>query len=110
MTTRRSFLARSALAAATFTAAARAWGADASPALLERARALLARAPLIDTHNDLPSMFLEANGGDISKFDLGQRQPALCADVPSLREGGVGAQYWSIYVESATQNTHVSLH
>jgi membrane dipeptidase len=110
MTTRRSFLARSALAAATFTAAARAWGADAPPALLERARALLARAPLIDTHNDLPSMFLEANGGDISKFDLGQRQPALCADVPSLREGGVGAQYWSIYVESATQNTHVSLH
>ena len=110
MTTRRVFLAQSALAAATFTAAARAWSADASPVLLERARALLAKAPLIDTHNDLPSMFLDANGGDLTKFDLSQRQPALCADVPSLREGGVGAQYWSIYVESATQNTHVSLH
>jgi membrane dipeptidase len=110
MTTRRVFLAQSALVAATVAAAVRAWSAETSPALLERARALLAKAPLIDTHNDLPSMFLDANGGDLSKFDLGQRQPALCADVPSLREGGVGAQYWSIYVESATQNTHVSLH
>ena len=35
---------------------------------------------------------------------------SLCADVPSLREGRVGAQYWSIFVESATQKTHVSLH
>jgi membrane dipeptidase len=78
--------------------------------LLERARLLLERATLIDTHNDLPSMIIEANGGDVSKFDLNVRQPALCADVPSLREGRVAAQYWSIFVESATQNEHVSLH
>jgi membrane dipeptidase len=111
MTTRREFLARTALGAAALTPAARALADDApSPALLERARALLEKAPLIDTHNDLPSMFLELNGGDVSKFDLAQRQPALCADVPALREGRVGAQYWSIFVESATQKTHVSLH
>ncbi|HEY6124667.1 MAG TPA: dipeptidase [Steroidobacteraceae bacterium] len=116
MTTRREFLARSSMSAAAhgaaMTVAARALGADAaaSPALLERARALLAKAPLIDTHNDLPSMFLDANGGDITPFDLAQRQPKLCADIPSLREGRVGAQYWSIYVDSATQNTQVSLH
>jgi membrane dipeptidase len=55
-------------------------------------------------------MFLELNGGDVSKFDLGQRQVTLCADVPALREGRVGAQYWSIFVESATQKTHVSMH
>jgi membrane dipeptidase len=70
----------------------------------------LDKAPLIDTHNDLPSMYLELNGGDVSKFDLNVRQPTLCADIPALREGRVGAQYWSIFVESATQNTHVSLH
>jgi membrane dipeptidase len=115
MTTRREFLARSALGAAALTTAARAMSADAtagaaSPALLERARALLEKAPLIDTHNDLPSMFLERNGGDVSKFDLGLRQATLCADVPALREGRVGAQYWSIFVESATQKTHVSMH
>jgi len=111
MTTRREFLV--AVNAAALTTAAHALAADAdtaSPALLERARALLAKAPLIDTHNDLPSMLLDANGGDTGKLDLARRQPTLCADIPSLREGGVGAQYWSIFVESATQNTHVSLH
>jgi membrane dipeptidase len=80
------------------------------PALLERARSLLEQAPLIDTHNDLPTMFIEMSGGDLSPFDLAVRQPTLCADMPSLREGMVGAQYWSIFVESATQKTHVSLH
>ncbi|PYT20338.1 MAG: membrane dipeptidase [Acidobacteria bacterium] len=78
--------------------------------MLERARTLLKQAPLIDAHNDLPSMFLELNGGDLTKFDLSKVQTALCADVPRLREGGVGAQYWSVYVDSGTQRTHVSLH
>jgi membrane dipeptidase len=112
MTTRREFVSHAALSAVALSTAARTLAADASPnaALLDRARTLLERAPLIDTHNDLPSMFIELNGGDVTKFDLGVRQPALCADVPALREGGVGAQYWSIFVESATQNTHVSLH
>ena len=36
--------------------------------------------------------------------------PKLCADTLRLREGGVGAQYWSVFVESATQKTHTSLH
>jgi len=112
MTNRRAFLVRSALSAAalTMTPCARAVAGEASPALLERARALLAKAPLIDTHNDLASMFLELTAGDLTKFDLALRQPALCADVPALREGRVGVQYWSIFVESATQKTHVSLH
>jgi len=78
--------------------------------LLERARSLLEQAPLIDTHNDLPTMFIELSSGDLTRFDLAVRQPALCADIPALREGRVGAQYWSIFVESATQKSHVSLH
>jgi len=115
MTSRREFISNAALTAVAMGAASRTLAADASPgeaspALLERARSLLDKAPLIDTHNDLPSMFLELNGGDVSKFDLAVRQPTLCADVPALREGRVGVQYWSIFVESATQNTHVSLH
>jgi membrane dipeptidase len=111
MTTRREFVSAAA-ATAAFGTVAGALAADAATgaALLERARSLLDKAPLIDTHNDLPSMIIEANGGDVSKFDLNVRQPTLCADVPSLREGRVGAQYWSIFVESATQNDQVSLH
>jgi membrane dipeptidase len=81
----------------------------ASPALLDRARKLLQEAPLIETHNDLPTMLLEA-GGDLTKLDLEKVQPTLCADVPRLRQGCVGAQYWSVWVASATQKTHSSLH
>jgi peptidyl-prolyl cis-trans isomerase A (cyclophilin A) len=39
---------------------------DADPALLARARAILERAPLIDTHNDLHSMLIERGGGQVS--------------------------------------------
>jgi membrane dipeptidase len=82
----------------------------ADPQLLDRAKKLLRQAPVIDAHNDLPSMLLETKAGDLTAFDLSQVQPALCADIPRLREGCVGAQYWSIFVESATQKTHTSLH
>ncbi|MEO8276609.1 MAG: dipeptidase [Thermoanaerobaculia bacterium] len=76
--------------------------------LLERAKALLAAAPLIDTHNDLPTMLLETNGGDLTPFDLSRPQSKLCADVPRLHEGRVGAQFWSIWVDSGTAGTHTA--
>ena len=116
MTTRRDFLARSVLGAAAFIAAGRTLSqsgtapSEVSPALLKRAEALLEKAPLIDTHNDLPSNLLEVSAGDLTQFDLSKRQPKLCADVPALRQGRVGAQYWSIFTESATQKTKISLH
>jgi membrane dipeptidase len=110
---RRLFLERGGLAAGALLFSRSLFAALAeqspSPALLDRARSLLQEAPLIDTHNDLPSMLIEAHS-DLTRFDLGKAQPALCADVPRLREGGVGVQYWSVFVESATQKTHTSLH
>ena len=90
--------------------AAPAFGQAADPALVARARALFGAAPLIDTHNDLPSMLLDAHKGDLTRVDLGKIQPALCADVPRLAEGGIGAQYWSVFVESSTMATHTALH
>jgi membrane dipeptidase len=118
MTTRREFLASSVLSAISATQTARLFAAPSpqpgalvvSPALLERANGLLEKAPLIDTHNDLPSAVLEEGAGDLTKFDLSVRQPKLCADIPSMKAGRVGVQYWSVFVESATQKTHVSLH
>ena len=82
----------------------------ADAALVARARRLLETAPLIDTHNDLPTMLLEKYKGDLTRVDLGSVQAALCADVPRLIEGGVGAQYWSVFVESSTMSTHTALH
>jgi membrane dipeptidase len=111
---RRTFLERGGLAAGALLlprSVYAALGSDQAPtaAQLERARTLLREAPFIDTHNDLPTNLLEA-GGDLSRFDLSKPQPTLCADVPRLREGCVGVQYWSVFVPSATQNTHTSLH
>src|SRR5262244_1718206 len=78
--------------------------------LLERARSILQRAPLIDTHNDLPYALFLKTGGDLTKVDLGKKQPELPADIPRLREGRVGAQYWSVYVDSETRFTRSALH
>jgi membrane dipeptidase len=114
---RRRFIEQTGLAAGSFLlinkflSAARAEDMAATdPKLLERAKTLLRKAPLIDTHNDLPSMLLETKAGDLTAYDMGRVQSALCADVPRLREGCVGAQYWSVFVESATQTTHTALH
>ncbi len=49
-------------------------GPAADPKLLERAKALLQKAPLIDTHNDLPTMFLETKAGDLTSFDMSKVQ------------------------------------
>ncbi len=119
MISRRRFIERSSLIAGSAVVAGSALASlgtasdnptTTDPKLLDRAKALLERAPLIDTHNDLPSAFLETKAGDLTAFDMTKPQPTLCADIPSLREGRVGAQYWSVFVESATQKTHTSLH
>jgi membrane dipeptidase len=66
---------------------------------LERIRALLAEAPVVDGHNDLPWELRQRPGVVI---DLRQDQSArgLHTDLPRLRAGGVGAQFWSVYVPS----------
>src|SRR6202167_6225316 len=109
MTTRRHFLEQSCLLAGSALLASAA-PQETDTTLLDRAKSLLATAPLIDTHNDLPSMLLELKAGDLSSIDLSKPQPTLCADIPSMREGRVGVQYWSVFVESATQTTHTALH
>jgi membrane dipeptidase len=65
---------------------------------LERARALHDRVPLIDGHNDLPGQYRRKVQRDVTKIDLAQPQPDLMTDIPRLRRGGVGAQFWSVYV------------
>jgi hypothetical protein len=49
------------------------------PTVLDRAKTLLEKAPLVDTHNDLPSMLLETKAGDLTSFDMSKIQPdSLC--------------------------------
>ncbi len=79
-------------------------GRDAQDAaLLERARALHAQVPLIDGHNDIPWALREAAGYDLDKVNLALPQPALHTDIPRLRAGRVGGQFWSVYVPASLQ-------
>ncbi|MFF4039360.1 dipeptidase [Streptomyces sp. NPDC001816] len=68
---------------------------------LDDARALLREFPVVDGHNDLPYALRKQVRYDLDALDLAASQSArLHTDLPRLREGGVGAQYWSVYVPS----------
>ncbi|MFI9078551.1 dipeptidase [Streptomyces sioyaensis] len=67
----------------------------------EAARDLLARWPVVDGHNDLPWALREQVRYDLDRRDIATDQSAhLHTDLPRLRAGGVGAQFWSVYVRS----------
>ncbi|MFG2227964.1 dipeptidase [Streptomyces sp. NPDC048644] len=68
---------------------------------LDAARELLARWPVVDGHNDLPWALREQVGYDLDRRDIAADQSAfLHTDIPRLRAGGVGAQFWSVYVRA----------
>ena len=79
-----------------------------------QARDLLRRFPLIDGHNDLPWALRERAGeppgaGDPAAVDLTAPVPDLHTDLPRLEAGGVGAQFWSVFVPaSLTGDTAVT--
>jgi membrane dipeptidase len=77
---------------------------NAQDDLLARARALHKQAPLIDGHNDYPWALREHNvERDIDKLDIRAPQPKIHTDIPRLRAGGVGGQFWSVYVPATMQ-------
>ncbi|MDF3293743.1 dipeptidase [Streptomyces silvisoli] len=68
---------------------------------LARARELLAAHPVVDGHNDLPWALREQVRYDLDRLDIATDQRAsLHTDIPRLRAGGVGAQFWSVYVRA----------
>ncbi len=68
----------------------------------DRAVALLEAVQLADGHNDLPWALRLIAGPDpdaaVAATDLKTAQPRLHTDIPRLRQGGVGLQFWSVYV------------
>lgn len=71
---------------------------------MARAKALHKQAPLIDGHNDYPWALRENNiERDINKLDIRSSQPSIHTDIPRLREGGMGGQFWSVYVPASMQ-------
>lgn len=94
---RNVLLAAVAVAALTAPAAA-----QDRAAVLE----ILKTTPLIDGHNDLPWALRQNHGSDPYAIDLtGDRShdTKLHTDIPRLREGGVGGQFWSVYVPASLE-------
>lgn len=62
---------------------------------------ILRQVPLIDGHNDLPWQYRQ-HSNDLDAINLGvdtsKLKNALVTDIPRLRAGGVGAQFWAVYV------------
>jgi|ERR1043166_1568194 membrane dipeptidase len=85
-------------------------GQTASPgpgdqvARLAHVRTLLRAVPLIDGHNDLPWQFRKRSN-DLSAINLAVDnrglKPAVVTDIPRLRAGGVGGQFWSVYIPTS---------
>ena len=89
----------------------------ASPALAadsdaQRIERILAQTPLIDGHNDLPWEIRTRFGQDLSRVDLSRStlglpapagSPPLMTDIPRLRAGHVGGQFWSVFIPVETQ-------
>lgn len=61
-------------------------------------------ALLIDGHNDLPYQFRSRADFSFRSFDIAKPQPLLHTDIERLRKGGVGAQFWSAYVDAGSKH------
>jgi membrane dipeptidase len=53
---------------------------------------------VLDGHNDLPWALRKRFDSDLGRVDLVAGVPELHTDLPRLRAGDVGAQFWSVYV------------
>lgn len=71
-------------------------------ALRERVMHILADVPLIDGHNDIPWQYRRRVNNRVDALDFGgdlsDVEPELHTDIPRLREGGVGGQFWSVFI------------
>jgi membrane dipeptidase len=58
---------------------------------------------LVDGHNDLPWQFREKSDLSFRVIDIRKLQKGVHTDLPRLRKGGVGAQFWAAYVPASTR-------
>lgn len=78
-------------------------GTPSSLALEERARALMRDFPLVDGHNDLPLVLRRFSKNGLQEINLRNFSHGQTS-LDRLRDGFVGAQFWSAYVPCQTQD------
>jgi membrane dipeptidase len=59
-------------------------------------------AIVVDGHNDLPWELRTRGDLSFQTIDIARPQPRQHTDIPRLRAGGVGAQFWSVYVPASS--------
>ena len=72
-----------------------------SARLLARAKAIHRSVPMIDTHNDLPGAIRDGANNDLSRMNPDGPLPKIDTDIPRLKQGMVGGQFWSAYVPAS---------
>ena len=78
--------------------------------LTDRARELHRQCLVVDGHNDLPWTMREKAASSFKQADIAQPQPRFHTDIPRLRQGNVGAQFWSAYVPAETSQERRAAH
>ncbi|MEW1779499.1 dipeptidase [Streptomyces sp. NPDC086777] len=63
---------------------------------------------VIDGHNDLPWALWDKADRDLDRLDISAPQTCLQTDLPRLRAGRVGAQFWSVYVPSSIRGSRAT--
>ncbi len=105
-----SILAALVTSLAVTTASAQIAPAKSDADLAARIHRILTRTPLIDGHNDLPWEIRDRFAGkldridlksDTSKLPLTGDQIPLMTDIPRLRAGQVGGQFWSVWIPTS---------
>ncbi len=71
---------------------------------LAAARRIHAGLPVVDGHNDLPWELWARAKGDLDKDDPAGHLDGYHTDLPRLIEGGVGLQFWSVYVPAHSRH------
>ncbi len=77
---------------------------DKLPPVSERALKVHAAGMLFDGHNDLPWRLREDGDVTFETLDLSKRLTTGQTDIPRMREGGLKAQFWSVYIPSEQPN------
>jgi membrane dipeptidase len=76
--------------------------AQPDAALQKRVDRVLTRTPIIDGHNDLPWALHDGYGKKALDVDLREDtrslEKPLHTDIPRLRQGHVGGQFWSVWI------------
>lgn len=70
--------------------------------LTDAARKLHASCLVADGHNDLPWMLRTKANSSFDEADIAQPQPQFHTDIPRLKQGNVGMQFWSVYAPVET--------